>query len=799
MKGLLLDLRVATRNLIRSPGFTTLAIVTIGLGIGLNTALFSLVDSVLFRALPFHEPDRLVEIWGQDAEGTGRRVPGVLVEALRQRSKTMKEIAIHGPMGGTVSTPDGPVDIRGERVSANFFNALGIAPAAGRWLLPEDGRSALPVMVISHRFWQSHLGGVPRVVGRTITLDTVAYTIVGVMPSAFRTSFQRTFNTQFWTTHVSDQLRQFEAEEGYELIGRLAPAVGITQALRELDRISATVQVDAWSERGRRLGMVKLLDEIVRDSARALKLMWAAVAVVLAIVCSNLALLLLARSDRRIAEFATRKAIGAPAASLMRLSLLESGLFAFAGGLAGIGLAHAVVPLMVGLAPTEIPRISESTVDWRVTTVALMLTLVTACALGFLPAIRLTRLPVLLVMNRASNRISSFGWFRSTLVSVQVAASVILCVLAGLVGRTYLTLLPSDAGFETELLAVIPLYISPRQYPGAEQTRLVNELVARLEATPGIRAAGSASNIPFSGDDSPVPVRNADEDVATAASADLRRISANYFMLLQLPVLRGRSFTNADSENAPHVAIVNALLARRLAPAGEVLGRQIRIGRNVDSPAYQIVGVVRDTRSSGSTLDIQNEVYVPSAQRPSSFNFLIVQTQLSPATLTSAIQRAVRVAAPDLPMSESLTARPLAQLIVESLAGPRFSATLSGAFSATAVLLAMTGVFGLVAYSVAGRKQEFGIRSALGATPGNLAEAAVRPVVVLTTAGVGLGLMMAAYLTRFVGTQLYGVEPLDVPTFIGAAAVMLFAAGVAAFIPARRAATVQPMSALNSA
>jgi putative ABC transport system permease protein len=802
MTGFLHDLRLSGRTLLRSPWFTALAVLTLALGIGLNTALFSLVDAVLLRALPYKDPNRLVEIWGQEGARSSMRVPGPLLEALQARSRTLQSIAIHGPVGGVLRASDGPTDIRGDHVSANFVDVMGVPPLLGRGFLPDEDRAgAAPVLLVSHNFWQRHLGGDPAAIGRVLYLDSLAFTVIGVMPPEFRTQFSESIKQDFWTNHVKERTRQFELEEGYELVARLAPGVTLEAARSELQSIASTVQLDGWGEQGRRLGMVRLKNEVVRDSARALKLMLGAVAIVLVVVCSNLALLLLARSDKRVSEFATRKAIGAGSAQLFRLALSESLLLAVAGGLGGIALAYSVLPVMLALAPGDIPRIAESAVNTRALAVALACTLLTGCAFGLAPALRLSRISLVQAMKRAPGRVSAQNtWLRSTLVSGQVAASLALCILAGLVGRTFLTLLPSDPGFEPRGLSFFSLYLPSAIYPtGTDRSRLQEEMVRRVGLRQGIIAVAFAENIPFSGDALGVAVRDARAPAtdSTRLSADVRAVSANYHQLLRIPLRRGRTFTALDGPGATAVAIVNETLARRLDTGGNVIGKTVRVGRPASARDYEIVGVVADTRPNGTDLDILNEIHVPHTQRGSSFGFLIVQSGLDKGQLTPLLRSEVRRAAPALPLLETKTAMTMSDLMRQSLAGPRFSATLVTTFSAIAMLLAAMGVFGLVSYAVSQRRHEFGIRSALGAQPRDLALTAMRSALALTAFGVALGLAVAAFLTRFIETQLYAVEPLDAPTFIGAGVLMLVIAGMAAAIPARQALRIDPMASLR--
>ena len=597
-------------------------------------------------------------------------------------------------------------------------------------------------------------------------------------------------------------MRAFELRAGHELLARLSPGATVAEAQRELDGIARSSEVEGWLE-GRRLGVRPLKEEIVGDSAHALELLLAAVAVVLAIACANLAQLLLARSDRRLNEFATRKAVGAGSSRLFRMALLESLLWSAAGGVGAVVLAHWMLPAMLALAPTEIPRIAESAINGRVLLAAVLLTVATGCLFGMAPALRLSRTSVMQAMKRGPGTLTAQKtWFHSALVAGQIASSVALCVLAGLIGRSYAALLPIEPGFEPASRTVLHLVLPTDRYPEPrDRAGRWDELVRRVAELPGIVAAGFGTNIPFGHDDGFRSITGANDseagDNAERLQADLRAISPNFFRLLQMPLVEGRVFTSADGPNSAGVAIVNQTLARKLAPQGRVLGRTVKLGGSAALPRYQIVGVVSDARSSGSSAEIWDEVYIPQTQSTASIGYVIVESEIAPSVLDRMLREEIRAWAPELPETPWLTATRIDDLMSRALAGPRFSAVLSGAFSTMALLLAATGVFGLVAYSVSQRYREFGIRAALGARPRDLLVTTVRSAAAVTALGVGAGLAMTIYLVRFIKSFLYAIEPLDVPTFLGAAAVMLVAAGLAAYLPARRAARADPMATLR--
>jgi putative ABC transport system permease protein len=803
MSSFIADLRHAVRSLRRSPGFVLLTVTTLAVGIGSTTALFSLVETVLLRPLPFTEPNRLVEIWGRNDDRTGMRVPGVILSALRSRARTIRVVGTHDPSGGVLSTPDGAIVIRGQTVSANFVDVFGVQPLVGRGFVPEDERSGAPaVMLVSFSFWQQQLGADSGAVGRTVYLDSVPYTVVGIMPREFRTQFidRRSW---FWTPYAGNRSRERERELGYEVVARLAPGATVDQARREIEAIASSIQIEGWGGGGRRLGLVPVRDEVVGDRAYTLQLLMAAVALVLAIACANIMQLLLTRSDGRLREFATRKALGASSSRVFRLALLESLLLSLSGGVAGVVLAYWLVPTMLSLAPAGIPRLTDAAVNGRVLTMALVTSLLTGCTFGLAPALRLSRLSITEMMKPVAGLASKQrARLRSALLVLQVAAAVTLLALAGLVLQTFLTLFPSSLGFATNSRSAFIWNINERQFPDApDRRRRVNDWMERLKAVPGVLSVATASGMPF-GDDEPrnIAVRRPDDSIPLATAAlrsDLRAVSSDYFQLLQVRLIQGRHFAPSDRAEARHVALVNQTLARRLDSSGSVVGQSIRIGNAANSPIVDIVGVVADTRWWGMTLQPLNEVYIPLDQHSASFGFLIVHSTLGVAELTAAIKRTFHAALPGAALLAELQAVPLDDMIMRSVAGPRFSATLFSAFSVTALMLAAIGLFGTVAYSVAQRRRELGVRVALGARPEDLIKTTMRSAITLTAVGVASGLAAGAYVTQFVKSQLYAIEPLDPPTFAVAATIMLVTAAVAAYIPARRAALADPMESLR--
>lgn len=797
------DLRSAVRSLRRSPGFTALAVLTLACGIGATAALFSLADAVLFRPLPFRDADQLVEIWGRNDQRTGMRVPTAILELLRARARTLQVVATHDPSGGVIDGPEGSIDIRGETVSANFNEVFGVQPLAGRPFVASDERPGSPaVMLVSFGFWRQHLGSADDAVGRIVRLDGMPYQVIGIMPREFSTGF-RGAPPAFWTPYAGSRSREREQELGYEIVARLAPGATVDGARRELEALTSVSDFDGWRTDGRRVSLVPLREEIVGDRAAGLTLLLVASALVLLVACANLAQLLLARSETRRREFATRKAIGAMPVDIFRLALAESLILSVAGGMGGVALAYALVPVQLALAPIQIPLLASASIDLRVLTFAAAASLLTGCLFGLAPALRLSRLPLAETM-RSGDTMGASGRtrFSSLLVVVQVAAAVILSVIGGLVAKTFLTLVPTSPGFATGDRASFIWSIDGRQYPdAADRRRRLGEWIGRMEGMPGNPSVAIASRIPFGDDESRNmvlrPAVGGDSDRATPLTTELRSVSRNYFALLEIALVRGRLFLLDDRAGAPRVAIVNQTLARRLHPSGDPVGQSIRLGTAANVAPYEIVGVVADTRWWGMTLEPLNEVYTPLEQDHASFGFLIIQSRSGLDELTRAIRASFYAALPQAALPSERRAVPLEELIDRSVAGPRFAAVLVVSFSAATFLLSAIGLFGLVAYSVSLRRVELGIRSALGARPLDLLKTTMGRALVLTGLGLGTGLAAAAYLTRFVESQLYGVSRLDPSTFLSAAVVTIAGSALATYLPARRAASADPMLALR--
>lgn len=791
MSRLITDLRLAFRSLPRTPGFAVTSILFLTFGLGLNTALFSMVDAVLLRGLPLGDPSHLVEVFGVDSGGGSRRVAPAMLEAVTARSTSISALTIHGPVGATLRSEEGPIDVRGDHTSSTFEQVYGVPAFLGRtFRAGEDAPGAAPVVVVSHAFWKRFLNGDSVAIGKSIVLDSTAYTVIGVMPPSFQTNF-RADPEFYWTPQINAQTLAFESEEGYEIVARLKPHVDLATFRREITTIAAGAGVPGWSAKERRLETRSLQNEVVGASARVVVLAFGAVALILVITCANIALLSLSRSDARIGEFATRKALGGSNVAIMRLAFAESLVLAIIGGILGSVAAYVLLPSMISLAPAMIPRLADATIDVRVLGAAFGLVLISACGAGMVPALRLARLSPSSVIGGSSARVSSRSGFRSALVVAQIAGAIVLCVLAGLVTRTLQTLASADIGFEARGANVFLVYASPRVYPdAAERSARINQVVERLSNTAGIDAVTIADNPPFTSNDATSSV------ALNGATSTAERVTVmpNYFDVMRVPVVAGRTFANERPADA-RVAVVSKALARKIGGEANLIGQRVRVGnRGIE---YEVIGIAADVRTNGTTAEAAPVFYASFRQVPSPIVTFVTRSSLPARDVEQLVRKEIRAAFPVLPLALVPFAHRLDDLVRRSMAAPRFLATFANILSAAALALSATGVFGLVAYSVSRRRRELGIRAALGAQPWDLAAGPVRQVLALSTAGIVIGVACALYLSRFVESQLYGISRFDVTVFSGAAIVLLITTGIAAAIPSRRAARMDPASVLR--
>jgi putative ABC transport system permease protein len=809
MGTILQDLKFASRMLIKNPAFTTVAVLTLALGIGANSAIFSVVNAVLLKPLPFRNPERLLFLSAQDLR---TKTPGILVSytkftQIREQHHTFQEIAAY--YGSTLSllTAREPEAINAARTSHNLFSILGIAPARGREFLPEEEAiGAADVAVITDGFWHSHFGADANVLGKTLTLDGKSATIVGILPASFRFPLQFP-EPDVWLPCISepDFLRpeQVRTGAGYlSVIARLKPGETVAHAQAEVDTIDARYRSQfAGFADGSKLGIATtpLADTLVSTLRSGLTVLLAAVGFVLLIACVNVANLLLARATSREREIALRKALGASRSRLVRQLLLESLLLSFLGGILGVCFAAAGLPALRAFSPGSVPRLAETRLDTSVLLYSLLLCGVTGILFGLVPALQLARGELheaLKEGSRGSSEGGHRGRMRSLLVAAEMAIALVLMTGAGLLIESFSHLMRVNPGFSAANLVTFPLNLPPNRYAQPQnQALFYRQLVERVKSVPAVESVGLTSYLPLAG---PIrfvyfcPEGTVCQGVGKDPTTALRQVSADYFGTVHTPVLQGRAFTARDNASAPMVVIVNQTIADRYWPGQNPIGKHLANSR--DMIQREVVGVVADVKFSALSAASVEETYLPLEQNPWLATTLIVAAPGSSQGLVAAVRRKIAEVDADLPIAGVAT---MEQVVSTSVAQPRLIAQFVGLFAGSALLLATIGIYGVMAYTVSARKQEMGIRMAMGATSGDILRLVVGQGMRLALLGVAGGVVISLALTRMIAGLLFGVRAFDPFTFGLAATALVLAAFAACYLPARRAMRVDPIVVLR--
>ncbi len=808
------NIRHTIRQLRRSPAFTITVIGTLGLCIGANTAIYTVVDTLFFRSLPYPEPDRLVLVTTVFQKGGASNLntsqTGLQWELTRDHA-TFLDSAVYGSIEGINLFSAGRVEyVQQERVSANFFHVLGVSPFIGReFARQEDVPGGPALTVLSYGLWQRVFRGDPSVVGRTIDLRGAPHTVVGVMPPGFRT----TEPVDVWTPLQPSRFGEGSGDN-YGVIGRLKPGATFAQANGQLNSIMADVFKQMRSEAGAAAAGVSLEEQAVplqfgltSDFRSRVNLMWAAVALVLLIGCVNIAGILLARSATRSREIATRLALGAGRGRVIGHLLGEALLLALGGGLLGLAVGQIALKGLIRLNPGQFEIWGPVHLDWRVMGVMLVISIATSVVFGLFPALEATSVDLRSALAEGSRGAagSRRHWKRQALVFAEVALGVVLVVGAGLLIRTFATLMNANPGFNPNSVMTASLSLQDARYKTATAgARLFRDSLARIREIPGVESAGVALSMPYQ--------RPLNIGVQQVSGQQVRRGVTNFtyatpgmFEALEIPLLRGRIFTNADNTTAAKVAVVNTAFARRfLATQPDPLGTIVKIG-NVN---YQVMGVVSNVQqkmgwNNTGPIDVFPQVYVPADQFPDGL-FAMANTWFSPSWvvrthgdipgLAQAMQRALEAVDPRLPFSSFHN---MADLRGTSLREQRYQAILFSILAGLAILLAALGVYGLIAQSVAQRTREMGIRLALGATSTSVVRSAASPGIVLSLAGIGAGQVLALFATRLLKSMLWGVPATDPLTFAIVALLLIVVATASSVIPALRLSKLDPATTLR--
>ena len=804
LDGMRRDLRFGWRKLRSSPGFTAAAVLTLALGIGATTAIFSTVHAVLLRPLPFPEPDRLVKVWETSPQGVETNVVsgGNYMAWREQAGSSFREMGAHSwVFGATVSGMGDPFRIRASRITPAALSVLGARTELGRTFTESEGvEGADAVVLLSHRLWADRFGRDPEVVGRTITLDDQPFTVVGVMPPSFR---YPTAEVEAWTVLQmgADDANEWTSHQ-WNVVGRLADGVSVERAQAELDAtVAALTQEHPAPLTGWGANVVPLRDDIVGEVRSLLWVLMAVVGVVLLLTCVNLANLLLARATTREREIAVRGALGAGRGRLVRQLLVESLLLGLLGG----ALALAVVVLgldgLVALAPSDIPLLEGVRVDPMVLAFAVGATVVATLLFGLIPALRATATaPNRALRGARGSAGDGHHRLRSGLLVAEVALAVVLVVGAGLLLRSMSRLNDVDPGLVVDDLLVAHVDLPQARYPTTvEQGVFYRTLLDDVAGLPGVESVAGTTEPPMLGYQMSfsfqIEGRPADSPNGREDDERLAAVTPGYFRTLGIPIEEGRAIERSDRAGSTPVVVISRSLADKQWPDGGAVGNRIRFRENMEW--LEIVGVAGDARLDGLDADVQPFIYIPFEQRPwdwLAWLALTVRTEGDAAALSPAVRDAVVSLDPRV-IPERITT--MESLYAESAARRRFATLLLGAFAVLALALGGIGIYGLLSYTVAQRRKEIGIRMALGAEPRQVARVVVRDALVIALVGVALGALAALVLSRGLQSLLFQVEPSDPATFVGACAVLLALAAASAWLPARSATRVDPVGAMR--
>jgi putative ABC transport system permease protein len=807
MENFIKDIRYGIRGLLKRPGFTVIALITLALGIGANTAIFSVVNAVLLRPLPFQKPEELVIVW-EDATFAGfphnTPAPANYVDWKTQNQSFADMAASHEDSFNL--TGDGePERVSAYTVSANFFPLLGVQPLLGRSFLEEEDRpGAHKVVMLSYSLWQSRYGGDRNILNREILLNGEKHSVIGVMPASFQ-FFEK--DVRLWVPIALDQ-EDWANRGGHYLtvVARLKPGVSVAQAQADMNGIMRRIAMDHPGETMEgKLGalVLPMRDEFVGDTRSSLIVLLVAVAFVLLIACANVAGLLLARAVGRRKEIALRMALGAGRTRVIRQLLTESLLLAIAAGVFGSLLAYGSFTFLQGLIPEEMAIAASLKLDVRILIFTIAISIVTGIIFGLVPALQSANFDLNEALKQSSGRVTSTGRLRSSMIVFEVALSIVLLVGAGLLIQTLFQLFRQYSMLEPEKVLTMRTILPREKYKEPQQRdNFYQQVLQRVEHLPGVVAAGYSTSIPLAwkggtsgfypeGLKSPVP--------GMAYDANHRQVTANYLKAMSIPLRQGRYFESSDNAQSLPVAIINETMARQYWPGENALGRRFKLGDpDENTPWIEIVGIVADVRQMGIDEPVKAEMYFPYQQDNGSIWYiprdLAIRTSGETSNLVGAVRQIIREVDPDQPVSNVAT---MAEVLGTEAAQRRMGMIMLAGFATLALLLASLGIYGVLAYFVTQHTNEIGVRQALGATPGNILWLVLRKGMGLTFVGVGIGLLAAFALTRLMSSLLFGVTAADPLTFATVPLLLVLVALLACYIPARRATKVDPLVALR--
>jgi len=798
------DIRYALRQLRKSPGFTLIAVLTLALGIGANSAIFSLVNGVLLRPLSYPDAEQIVYIEGQNPSLgiTDSNISAPDFQDWTAQTQAFSHTAFYWTGGAALAEQGGePERVPRAGVTTRFFDLLGVQPILGRSFLEEDDRpNSTTVAILSEGLWKRRFGADRNIVGKAITMNTRPVTVVGVMPGGFE--FPQ--NTQIWTPAGVNSAKEPRDNRELSAIGRLKPGVELEQAQSQISAVNARLaQASPDTNKGWDARLSRLHERLVRSVRPSLLLLLGAVGFVLLIGCANVANLLLARAAARQKEVAIRTALGASRGRIIRQMLTESILLSTIGGALGLILSFWIIELLISISPPDSPRFSEASLDYRVLAFTLTISAFTGLIFGLAPALHASKLDVSGSLKEGGRNSEGYRRTnaRSLLLIGEVAMSLILLAGAGLLIKSFMRLQEVKPGFNPERVLIASVSLPGAKYKEDQQrVEFFRALIERLSALPGVQAAGAGVNFPLNASGYAIGRTFIPEGKPLtrdeAADASWSTITPTYFAALQIPLVAGRTFNERDNAGAPKVVIVNRKVAiKHFGSEIAALGKRISIWRDEQFPR-EIVGVVGETKSGTLEGESEAQIYTPQAQDGSwGFMTLAIRTTADPSAITAALRREVLGLDKDLPIFNVKT---MEDVVAASIGSRRLSMLLLSVFAGVALLLAAIGIYGVMAYTVTQRTQDIGIRMALGAQAGDVLRMVVGQGMTLALIGIGVGLAGAWGLTRVIASLLFGVEATDPITFAAISVLLAFVALLACYLPARRAARVNPIEALRA-
>ena len=799
MDTLFRDIRYGIRSLSKRPGFTAVALIALALGIGANTAIFSLVNAVLLRPLPFAEPDRLVWMWGNIRNG-GNRASVSPLDFLdyRKQNTTFEEFAatFTVPLALNLTGSGEPERLSAAGVTGNYFQAMGVKPALGRtFLLENESPGRDQVAVLSYALWQKRFGGDPAILNKTVTLNGKTCEVLGVMPKDF--SFPQA--AELWIPINFDIAPEMKQRKAHFLrpIGKLKAGVTLAQAQADTDAVARRLEEQyPDTNRGWNLRLVSLRERLVGNTRPTLFILFGVVGFVLLIACANVANLLLVRAAARQKEIALRRALGAGRFRIVRQMITESVLLALLGGTLGTLLAMWGVDLLVAVSAGNIPPTAQVRIDATVLGFTLLISVLTGLLFGLVPALRTMHLNLsesLKEGGRSGSEGARRNLTRSVLVVFESAVAVVLLISAGLLIRSLIQLQNTKPGFDAHNVLTMRVDLPDKKYrEGENAANFFKELETRIGGLPGVESVGLVSELPLSGQPNDMPYTVEGRPPVTMDQAfddDFRRVNTQYFRALRIPLLRGRNFTEQEVRQGAKVVVISELLAQQVFPNEEPLGK--RLVMMMGNQPFEILGIVGDIRHRALESQPLAAMYLPMYETKMN---LVIRTQGNPTNITGAVRKQVQTIDADQPVA---AVRTMEQWLDTAVAAPRYRTSLLALFALVALVLAATGIYGVMSYSVTQRTHEIGVRMALGARPLDVLKLIVRQGMVLVVIGVGIGLAGAVALTRVMSSLLFGVGAKDPITFVSVATLLTIVAFVACYIPARRATKVDPLVALR--